>query len=144
MKNRFRIITSLILVTLLVTALAAPAIAAPEAISDTDSSYEGAGTWNGYNYKVFITYTEDSGRAHIALTNAATYVTAISTSHVYNSTYRIEGYTAGSNTTGYMTATAFSGNTFVYGEETYTGVVDKTIGVFYIGNACVIHGIEVV
>ncbi len=101
MKKRFRIITSLILVTLLVTALASPAIAA-----------SGQNTVGGYPVVFEVSCDADSGYANIRCIGAPTYVKAKSYGYFYDPANRDFGYDGETSGNGYSTATATAGPRF--------------------------------
>ncbi len=129
MKKRFRIITSLILVTLLVTALASPAIAV-EVID-----HQGSGIKNGYNYNVRIYHTEEYGYAYIATTNGATMLQAEAKNSLYDSinlSYELSDLKTGQ---GYAAASAMARNTYLYGGRYITADIVETYGNLYVNGA---------
>ncbi len=141
MKKRFRIITSLILVTLLVTALASPAMATPVAQTDPERYYNAQGTWGQNTFTLSINYSKIEGNAWISISGPPAYVTAKSKSYVYNERNDLSGYSEEVVVTGYFYAYATSPNEFTDEDSgiILDGEIRHTIGTLSIGSEIIEH-----
>ncbi len=124
-KNRFRIITSLILVTLLVTALAAPAIAAT-----------GTNTLNGYTASFSVTNTQHTGTASISSVGSPTYLEAAARNYLYDDLNEEAGYSNWGTVSGYAAVAAEATDILTlssdYGYAKVHALVQYTDGSFWI------------
>ncbi len=132
MKKRYRIITSLILVTLLVTALAAPAIAAE--VTD----FQGSGTKNGYSYNVRVYHNETQGIATMNFYSGSSILTAKSQNKIYDSLNGRFDYSELVTQMNYITVTATSTNVFEYNGYFFDGDIQETYGEFLFGETQIV------
>ncbi len=137
MKNRFRIFTSLILVTLLVTALASPAIAS-EVVN-----HESTGTVNGYSYYAIIYYTEIDGIAHIKTTGSPTTLRAQSQTYLIDEVNDLIGYSNVSDVTAYAAVSAGAGRYIPHDGYKFYSEVQDVYGKVYVQDVLVGANISV-
>ncbi len=126
MKKRYRIITSLILVTLLVTALAVPALAAT-----------GQATVGGWDIALQVTNTTDTGTASIRCTGSPTYVKAQAINYLYDSANKEYGEADNMSSLAYSNASTTADELFPsvkYPGATCYGVVVNTTGNFWVNS----------